>query len=484
MPRQLARVLACVILLFTSWAGVQAAPAPRASGEGVGELQILVMLRLPPPHFHSDGVYGSGWDVQSGKRARWRIAEKLAQRHHLKVVDNWNMSAIGVDCFVMQRSAAGSPDRASTGQASTDQPSADQPSTDQPSTGQPSADQLSTGQPSADQLVKQLSAAPEVESVQVVNTFRTLQAVRDPLPGGAAAPSALGQHNDPLFEQQPTSEPWHLAELHRSATGRGVTIAVIDSSVDLQHADLRGQVRLARDFVGVGSTSAEAHGTAVAGIIAARADDGIGIAGIAPGARLLALRACWDEGRDGEASRCNSFMLAKALHFAIDEEADVINLSLSGPQDALLARLLDVALARGTSVVAALAPPGVAQTFPASHPGVIAVGMAGQRSPFRGVNAPGRDVPTTLPGGQWGLVSGSSFSAAEVSGLIALLRELSGPLQHAPVLFAQDANFHTTSVQADERNLDSCALARHAAKHCVCQCSKDGDPARTPRPST
>ena len=92
---------------------------------------------------------------------------------------------------------------------------------------------------------------------------------------------------------QPTAGLWHLDELHRVATGKNVRVAAIDSGVELDHPDLNGRVALARNFVDARDWVAERHGTAIAGIIGARADNGVGIVGVAPGAQLLALRACW-----------------------------------------------------------------------------------------------------------------------------------------------------------------------------------------------
>src|SRR5206468_548036 len=94
---------------------------------------------------------------------------------------------------------------------------------------------------------------------------------------------------------------------------------------------------------------AELHGTAVAGIIGARADNSVGIVGVAPEAGLMALRACWQAPPDESAAVCSSFTLAKALQFAIDNNAKVINLSLGGPPYAaaeiagLVALLIDLA---------------------------------------------------------------------------------------------------------------------------------------------
>src|SRR5207249_4865370 len=139
---------------------------------------------------------------------------------------------------------------------------------------------------------------------------------------GSEAASAV-QHNDPLYPTQPAAHAWRLSELHELATGRNVRVAVVDSGVEQTHPDLAGQVLVAENFVDGRPYAAERHGTAVAGIIGARADDGIGIVGIAPQARLMALRACWQESTDD--TLCTSLSLAKALLFAITHEAEVVN---------------------------------------------------------------------------------------------------------------------------------------------------------------
>jgi len=243
---------------------------------------------------------------------------------------------------------------------------------------------------------------------------------------GRAAAAKAPAAADPLFAAQPAARKWRLAELHRTATGRQIPVAVIDSQVQADHPDLAGQVALKADFTPRPRSAGERHGTAVAGVIAAKAGNGVGIAGVAPGARLFALRACWEESRAHD-TVCDSVSLAKALHFAIERRAQVINLSLAGPSDMLLGKLVDVALARGAAVVAAFDPRLPGGGFPASHKGVIRVADESLASVQPGVySAPGRDVPATQPGGGWSLVDGSSYAAAHVSGLVALLRERAG----------------------------------------------------------
>lgn len=359
----LAGLLALVAALLPLHARAEDLAAPR----------ILVMLRLAPAHFRAGSGYGGGYGEDQSAAARRRIATAVARRNGLHLAGNWPMPIIGIDCFIM------------------DVPKGRSPA----------------------EMAAQVARDPAVEWSEPIATFEAQGSVHsDPVP------------NDPLYPAQPVARAWHLAALHRTATGRGKRIAVIDSQIDARHPDLAGQVALDRDFVGGPAVAAERHGTGVAGVIAARADNGMGIVGIAPAARLLALRACREQGTGaGAATLCDSLSLARAVSFAVEQHADVINLSLAGPPSRLLETLLRIGVARGASVVAAYDPRLPGGGFPASMPGVVAVaetvvGQAG--GPYA---APGRDIPTTQPEGRWYLASGSSYAAAEVSGLIALVRE-------------------------------------------------------------
>ncbi|MDM0069590.1 S8 family serine peptidase [Variovorax sp. J31P207] len=341
-----------------------AAAADPVEAPAAAPHQVLLLLRLPPEHYRPESGYSGGYGGGAAHGARRRVAAELAREHGLTLVTDWAMPLLGVDCFVLTV-----PD--------------DRPPED---------------------VAQALSRDPRVDWAQPMNEFRTRG------------------HDDPLAPLQPVAQAWHLEELHEIATGRNVRVAVVDSRIDRHHPDLEGQVALEEDFVDGHGDQPEDHGTAVAGIIAARADNGAGILGVAPNARLLALRACWQQ--SSQSTVCTSLGLAMALHFAITHGAEVINLSLSGPSDRLLDRLLDVALARRISVVAAVDRSRRDGGFPASHAGVVAVSDENEGPALPGVLvAPGRDVPTTLPGDRWNLVSGSSYAAAHVAGLFALMRE-------------------------------------------------------------
>jgi subtilisin family serine protease len=264
---------------------------------------------------------------------------------------------------------------------------------------------------SLDAVVAEVSRSPEVSWAEAMHLYR----------GQGAEPN----YPDPLYPVQPAAREWRLAELHRLSTGRNVRVAVIDSMVDKDQPDLTGQIDTIRNFVTGGSSRPEDHGTAVAGIIVAKPNNGVGIVGIAPQARLMALRACWQErGQPDSPTVCDDLSLAKALQFAIEHDAQIINLSLGGPVGQLLSRLIDVAVSRDIAVVAAYDRRVTGGGFPASYKGVIAVVDEAPGALISGViAAPGRDVPTTEPGRRWQVVNGSSYAAAHVTGLLALLRQ-------------------------------------------------------------
>lgn len=396
--------------------------APQADAD---ERRILVMLRVPPRHYRPDQAYAGGYQGLSGAQARKRLARRLAEEYGLRLAADWPMPALGLDCFVLEA---------------------------------PSADARTRALPG-------LTADPRVESVQPVQRFRLLA-------------SAAG---DPLAGAQPAMRAWRLGQLHQVTTGRGVLVASIDSGLDTQHPDLRGQDIATRNFVDGQDYRAEAHGTSVGGIIVARPGNGAGIVGIAPDAALLALRACVQT--DAATAACDSFGLAKALQFALDARAQVVNLSLTGPDDRLLGRLIDVALQRGAVVVGAVDPASDAAGFPASHPGVLAVtGSDDRRARAQSVlQVPDRGIPAPVPGGGWDLVSGSSYASAQLSGLVALAWALAPHTPGARVRAAFSPG-PVGLASRRPRNVDACEVFERVSGRCACGCVPTDASQGRPRP--
>ncbi len=271
---------------------------------------------------------------------------------------------------------------------------------------------------SVDDVLARLARDPRVESAQRNQVFRAAQR----------------SYGDPYAALQHGARAIQADLAHRQATGKGVRIAVVDTGVETTHPDLRGRVVRTANFVewGERTFALDRHGTAVAGVIAARAGNDIGIFGIAPDAKIVAIKACWHRAAGSSEALCSSWTLARAVDLAIVERVQVLNLSVTGPRDPLLARLLMTAIERQGIVVVAAVPGTDLSGFPASLPPVIGVVAADHegRVPAPGVRAernivvaPGVDVLTTVPRHAYDLLSGSSMAAAHVSGVAALLLE-------------------------------------------------------------
>ncbi len=266
-------------------------------------------------------------------------------------------------------------------------------------------------------------------------------------------------YTDDLFRLQDSLQAINAPKTHSVTTGKNVRIGLVDTGVDREHPDLVRQVREARDFVDSDAKAVkERHGTAMAGIIAADARNGMGIVGVAPDAEVLALRGCWEEGGSG---LCSSFSLARALNFAILNDIDVINMSLAGPPDPLLQELIEAAVAKGVTIVAAHSD-DPERAFPASHADVIAVapqesavGASTSRLP-----APGLDVISTAPNAGYDFYSGASVATAHVSGVAALVLERQPDLTPQELRRALTQGVRASSSQDGYQVLDSCrALA-------------------------
>lgn len=312
--------------------------------------------------------YGSAMPYAIAPTTR-ATAHQLATYYKIKPVREWPIAQLSVHCIVYQ---------------------------------------MSVGESQSD-LLRRLRSDARVESAQPLNSFATL----------GSADNAT--YNDPYAGLQGSLAAMGVPQAHAWARGKGVTIAVIDTAVDTSHADLAGRHVSVSNFTGQRQRPS-AHGTAVTGIIAAIDGNHLGIVGIAPEADVRALAACWADAAHPMQAVCDSFTLAVALANAIESKANIVNLSLGGPNDPLLRRLVEHGLARDMIFVAALPGSGAATGFPSEIPGVVVVDAVGHEHTARNVLlAPGTDVLTLVPQNGYDFVSGSSMAAANVSGGIALL---------------------------------------------------------------
>ena len=232
------------------------------------------------------------------------------------------------------------------------------------------------------------------------------------------------------------------AALAPVATGVGVRVAVIDSGVDADYPQLRGQVAAGRDFLHGdpdGQQDCVGHGTAVASVIAARPVAGTGLRGLAPGVTIVPVRVSEEAEFDGKTVGDHASFedFARAIDWAVrDGHAQVINMSLvttvdSPPVRAAIAR----AIGAGVVVVAAAGNHGDAQgadltPYPAAYAGVIGVGAVtadgvrasfSQHGDYVDLVAPGDKVTVASLGGGQHLDQGTSFSAPFVAATAALI---------------------------------------------------------------
>ena len=256
-------------------------------------------------------------------------------------------------------------------------------------------------------LLAAMLADPRIKLAQPLQTFST-----------------RSSYNDPYLELQRGFREMDVMEAHSWSSGEGVKVAIIDTGADTQHQDLRGRIAAADNFVDSDAENfrRDRHGTEMAGVIAAVANNHEGIVGVAPNARLLLFKACWQLRLDADAASCNSFTLARALVAALDAHVQVVNLSLVGPDDPLLHRLIEEGLRRGILFVGAASDRTDGARGLSQLPGIIEVASAERRSPSdAAVYAPGNEILTLMPGGHYDFASGDSIATAEVTGVVALL---------------------------------------------------------------
>ena len=279
-------------------------------------------------------------------------------------------------------------------------------------------------------------------------------------PAGAA--SAFGAETGlfvPARRDTIRQMQWHLRELdvasvHRITRGAGVVVAVIDSGVEASHPDLSGQVLKGIGIGGAagpegGSIDPDGHGTAVAGIIAAKGGADNRALGIAPAAKILPVRLS----KSGAVGGFSSRDVADAIRWAADNGADIINLSIADDREVLSYEREAIAYAQSKDVVvvAGAGNRNEGHTVIGAYgavPGVLCVaatGPSGKLWPYSvtgdrvALAAPGQDIVSTgsrRAGSKTGYVSGSgtSFATAVVSGAAALVRSKFPDLSAADVI--------------------------------------------------
>ena len=265
-----------------------------------------------------------------------------------------------------------------------------------------------------------------------------------------ASPAAA----DPIRDQEYWLDDYGIREAWNTTRGEGITIAVIDTGIDSSVAELSGAVTGGADFSGLGAANGQEpvgstgnwHGTMVASLAAGRGTGGdSGVIGSAPGANILSLSIGF-----GEGTTSSSDQIANAVRWAVDNGADIINMSLTNntidwPEswdDAFL-----YAMENDVVVVAAAGNRGSGTTqvsAPATMPGVLTVagvdrnGNASFNSSSQGITigvaAPSEDLVGVAPGGNYRIWQGTSGATPIVSGVVALVMAAHPELDAANVI--------------------------------------------------
>jgi membrane-anchored mycosin MYCP len=263
---------------------------------------------------------------------------------------------------------------------------------------------------------------------------KTMTKIAKPPPAPCNTPQAF-----PASQMQ--SVPWAQQRLDftsawKFSTGKGVTVAVVDSGVNAAHPQLAGRVVKSIDLTGTHNTDCYGHGTQVAGIIAAQdernSSKAIPFVGVAPDVHLISIKV-----QEGETSTDNGALLARGIERAVQEGADIINVSAYNTDFPLLRHAVRMAQQKDVLIVAAAGntdsqkKANEQEAYPASYPGVLSVGAmdaSGTVSNFSNstsrvdVSAPGAQITSIQAGGYIGGLDGTSYAAPYVTGVAALIK--------------------------------------------------------------
>ena len=305
---------------------------------------------------------------------------------------------------------------------------------------------LSARQGSMDALVRRLNllhlggrtftlAGVTVHLYQIVDGTP----VREVIAALEADPTVVAAQPNYLYELSQTAgasalgsqyalQKLEVAPAHELATGSGVPVAVIDSMIDTSHPEFQDATIALIDADGGADGDAHPHGTSIAGVIAAHGT----LVGVAPGVRLIGIRAFLPDEAGGEGAHGTSWRILTALEEAARAGARVVNMSFAGPEDPLVGASVSGAIKRGMIAVAAAGNggPDAKPLYPAAYPGVVAVTAIDKddaiyaranRGAYVTFAAPGVDILVPAPNGTYQVSSGTSIAAAHISGLAALL---------------------------------------------------------------
>ncbi|NLU76538.1 S8 family serine peptidase [Streptomyces sp. HNM0575] len=238
-------------------------------------------------------------------------------------------------------------------------------------------------------------------------------------------PSAFA---DDIRDRQWALDFFAAEDIWQQATGKEVTVAVVDTGVDKGHPDLKGSVLAGKNYTDGKSDTIDGgrHGTAMASLIAAHghgAGGKSGMKGLAPEAKIMPITV----------PTASSY--GNGIRYAVDHGADVVNLSYAGPDDQGDREAVQYAISKDAVVVAGTGnSPGKHRNYPAAYPGVVSVGGLGRDGTMWDGSSWGSNTTLVAPAEEnitanrrhesgYGITSGTSDATAYVSAAAALVRE-------------------------------------------------------------
>lgn len=275
------------------------------------------------------------------------------------------------------------------------------------------------------QTIQNYQKNSKVESVQLSPVYKQLGTV------------------DPKISEQYVHSLLKTASAQKLAGKHQVKVAVIDTGIDKNHPELKGSILSSSNIIDpMNPTQADIHGTHVAGIIAAKKDNGIGGYGIDPYAKILSYDVF------GGGFWTFDYTIANAILEAVNDGADVINMSLgSSMPSTVLQEAVEKAISKGVVVVAAAGNDGAdMQNYPASYEGVISVGAINSSKKLSSFSTYGASIDVVAPGEKvyapyydvkkgstFANLSGTSMASPAVAGMAALLLSKNPKLTPAQV---------------------------------------------------